>query len=58
MDDGKVRERVRRLEITGEMDSHALEAFHLEARRLARNFGLDVKKVRTEKPREKRRAKR
>lgn len=58
LDDRKVREGVRRLEITGEMDRHALEAFHLEARRLARHFGLDVKKVRTETPREKRRARR
>lgn len=46
---GKVPEPVRRLEITGEMDRHTVEAFSLEVRRLARRHGLDVKRFRIEK---------
>jgi hypothetical protein len=45
-------ERTTRLEISGKMDRHAAEAPQLEARRLAKRYGIDIKGVRLERPQE------
>ena len=43
-------ERVTRLEISGRMDRHAAEALQLEARRLAKRYGIDIRGIRLERP--------
>lgn len=43
---------VRRLEITGALDRHALEALQLEIRRLSKRYGFDVQRLRVEKVRQ------
>jgi len=45
-------ERSTRLEISGRMDRHAAEALQLEARRLAKRYGIDIKGIRLERPEE------
>jgi hypothetical protein len=45
-------ERTTRLNISGKMDRHAAEALQLEARRLAKRYGIDIKGVRLERPQE------
>ena len=45
-------ERTPRLEISGMMDRHAAEALQLEARRLAKRYGIDIKGIRLERPEE------
>jgi hypothetical protein len=39
----------RRIEVTAEMDTHGVEAFYLEVRRLARRYGVDVQQFRSER---------
>jgi hypothetical protein len=36
-------ERFTQLEISGVMDRHAAEALQLEARRLAKRYGIDIR---------------
>jgi hypothetical protein len=45
-------ERTTRLEISGKMDRHAAEALQLEARRIAKRYGIDLKGIRLERPQE------
>ena len=45
-------ERFTRLEISGKMDRHAAEALQLEARRLAKRYGIDMQGIRLERPEE------
>jgi hypothetical protein len=49
-------ERTPRLEISGVMDRHAAEALQLEARRLAKRYGIDIEAIGTERPEEERSA--
>ena len=42
-------EQVQRVEITGGLDRQAVEALHLEIRRLARRHGVDLTAFRIEK---------
>lgn len=42
-------EPVHRIEITGRLDRHAVEALQLEIRRLTRSYGIDIKELRIEK---------
>jgi hypothetical protein len=49
-------ERIPRLEISGVMDRHAAEALQLEARRLAKRYGIDIEAIGTERPEEERSA--
>jgi hypothetical protein len=39
----------RRIEVIAEMDTHGVEAFYLEIRRLARRYGVDVQRFRAER---------
>ena len=39
-------EAVHRIEITGEMDRHAVEALKLEVQQLAKRYGIDVRDFR------------
>ena len=41
-------EAIARVEVTGELDPHAVEAIRLEIRRLARRHGVEVKECRQE----------
>lgn len=34
---------VHRIEITGDMDRHAMEALYLEVRQLAKQYGVEIK---------------
>jgi hypothetical protein len=43
-------EAVRRIEISGTLDRHAVEALQLELRRLAKRFGVEIKELRVERP--------
>ncbi len=36
---------IARIEISGRLDRHAIEAIRLEVRRLARQYGVEVKEV-------------
>jgi hypothetical protein len=45
-------ERISRLEISGRMDRHAAEALRLEARRLAKRYGVGVRGITLERPEE------
>lgn len=38
--------RVHRVEITGDMDRHAIEALYLEIRQLAKRYGVKIKEFR------------
>jgi len=49
-------EKIDRLEITGSMDRHAAEALQLEARRLAKRYGIDIEVIGPERPEEERSA--
>jgi hypothetical protein len=49
-------ERIPRLEISGVMDRHAAEALQLEARRLAKRYGIDIEVIGPERPEEERSA--
>ena len=49
-------ERVTRLEISGRMDRHAAEALQLEARRLAKRYGIDIQVRGPTRPEEERSA--
>ena len=49
-------EGIPRLEISGVMDRHAAEALQLEARRLAKRYGIDIEVIGTERPEEERSA--
>lgn len=42
-------EVTHRLEITGDLDRQALEALHLEIRRLAKRYGIDITRIQIEK---------
>ncbi len=42
-------EAVRRLEIIGTLDRHAVEALRLEIRRLSKRYGVDIKEFRIER---------
>lgn len=44
----KARDRIRRIELVGELDAHAAEALALEIRRLANRGARDVVEVRVE----------
>ncbi len=44
-----IGEFVHHLVITAELDRHAAEALHLELRRLARRYGVEIKDFRVEK---------
>ena len=48
--------RVTHLEISGVMDRHAAEALRLEARRLAKRYGIDVEVQGPRRPEEERSA--
>jgi hypothetical protein len=48
--------RFPRLEISGVMDRHAAEALQLEARRLAKRYGIDIEVIGPERPEEERSA--
>jgi hypothetical protein len=50
------RERVTHLEISGVMDRHAAEALQLEARRLAKRYGIDIQVQGPTRPEEERSA--
>ena len=39
---------VRRIEIIGTLDRHAVEVLQLEIRRLAKRFGIEIKTLRVE----------
>jgi hypothetical protein len=41
--------RTERIEITGELDPHAVAALQLEIRRLAERHGVDIVELRCEK---------
>ena len=45
----KPPETVRRFEVTGDLDRHAVEALQLELRRLAKRHGVEIKVLRIEK---------
>ena len=47
-------ERIPRLEISGVMDRHAAEALQLEARRLAKRYGIDIEVIGPERSEEER----
>lgn len=49
-------ERTTRLEISGKMDRHGAEALQLEARRLAKRYGIDIEVIGPERPEEERSA--
>jgi hypothetical protein len=49
-------ERIPRLEISGMMDRHAAEALQLEARRLAKRYGIDIQVQGPRRPEEERSA--
>jgi len=49
-------ERSTRLEISGRMDRHAAEALQLEARRLAKRYGIDIQVQGPRRPEEERSA--
>jgi hypothetical protein len=53
---GSSGEGIPRLEIRGRMDRHAAEALQLEARRLAKRYGIDIQGIRLERPEERRSA--
>lgn len=38
----KAKGDVRRIELRGKLDRHAVEALHLEVRRLARRYGIEI----------------
>jgi len=38
-----------RIEITGTLDRHAVEALQLEVRRLAKRYGVEIKGLRVER---------
>lgn len=38
-----------RIEITGTLDRHAVEILQLELRRLAKRYGVEIKRLRVEK---------
>ena len=40
---------VHRIEVTADLDGHAVEALYLEIRRLAKRYGVDIKEFRIEK---------
>ncbi len=42
-------EAVRRIEIIGTLDRHAVEAIRLEIRRLAKRYGVEIKGLRVER---------
>ncbi len=42
-------EAVHRIEITGTLDRHAVEAMRLEIRRLAKRHGVEIKEFRIER---------
>lgn len=42
-------EDVHRIEITGSLDRHAVEALQLELRRLAKRTGVDIQVLRIER---------
>jgi len=42
-------ETVYRIEITGNLDRHAVEALQLELRRLAKRTGVDIQELRVER---------
>ncbi len=44
----KREEATYRFEVTGELDPHALEALHLEVRRLAARLGAEITEWRVE----------
>ncbi len=50
--EGSPSERTTRLEISGKMDRHAAEALQLEARRLAKRYGIDIRGISLERPEE------
>ena len=49
-------EHVTHLEISGVMDRHAAEALQLEARRLAKRYGIDIQVQGPRRPEEERSA--
>ena len=49
-------ERVTHLEISGMMDRHAAEALQMEARRLAKRYGIDIQVRGPTRPEEERSA--
>jgi hypothetical protein len=53
---GSAGERITHLEISGVMDRHAAEALQLEARRLAKRYGIDIEAIGLERPEEERSA--
>lgn len=46
MEQGDRPDVIHRIEITGDMDRHAMEALYLEIRRLARQYGVKIKEFR------------
>ncbi len=42
-------EAVRRIEIIGTLDRHAVEALRLEIRRVSEGYGVDIKEFRIER---------
>ncbi len=42
-------EAVHRIEITGTLDRHAVEALRVEIRRLSKRYGVDIKEFRIER---------
>jgi hypothetical protein len=42
------RDRPHRIEVVGELDAHAAEAFMLEVARLARRWKRDIRELRVE----------
>ena len=53
---GPAGDRLPRLEISGVMDRHAAEALQLEARRLAKRYGIDIQVQGLRRPEEERSA--
>ena len=53
---GSPGERIPRLEISGMMDRHAAEALQMEARRLAKRYGIDIQVRGPTRPEEERSA--
>lgn len=49
VDERKVREGARRIEVTAEMDAYGIEAFRLEIRRLATRYGAVLGRFRAER---------
>jgi len=41
----------REIAVTGKLDKHGLEALRLEATRMAKRYGIDVRDIRVEAPR-------